>query len=354
QEKLPQYMIPGEFVCLEAFPLTPNGKIDRHVLPIPKITSDYPSGTLCLRQLRKRDRELSATPRNQLESILVNIWQEVLQVDNIGIDDNFFELGGDSIMSLQVIAKAKSADIQLTPKQIFQYQTIADLGTVASRTITEIAEQGLATGVIPLTPIQQRFFAQQFTDSHHWNQSVILEVNDCNPKLLEQAINHLWEHHDVLRSRSVGFAQSHFVENNSGWEGKIPVGVKGYSPLHNYQLSELSQDQQQQSIKAIASQLQASFNLSEGQLIKIVWFDLGKQQSSRLLIIAHHLIIDGVSWRILLEDLATAYQQLSQGDTVQLPAKTTSYKYWAEQLQTYAQSETVIEELDYWLNLLQG
>ncbi|MGL5939583.1 MAG: amino acid adenylation domain-containing protein [Waterburya sp.] len=345
QEKLPQYMIPGEFVCLEAFPLTPNGKIDRHVLPIPKITSDYPSGTLCLRQLRKRDRELSATPRNQLESILVNIWQEVLQVDNIGIDDNFFELGGDSIMSLQVIAKAKSADIQLTPKQIFQYQTIADLGTVASRTITEIAEQGLATGVIPLTPIQQRFFAQQFTDSHHWNQSVILEVNDCNPKLLEQAINHLWEHHDVLRS--------HFIETDSGWQGEIS-GVNGNALIYNYQLSELSQDQQKQKIEAIASELQASFNLSQGQLIKIVWFDLGKQQSSRLLIIAHHLIIDGVSWRILLEDLATAYQQLSQGDTVQLPAKTTSYKYWAEQLQTYAQSETVIEELDYWLNLLQG
>jgi amino acid adenylation domain-containing protein/non-ribosomal peptide synthase protein (TIGR01720 family) len=348
QERLPQYMIPGIFVCLKSFPLTPNGKIDRHALPIPKITSDYthssasPSGRL-------RDRELSATPRNQIESTLVNIWQEVLQVDNIGIYDNFFELGGDSIMSLQVIAKARSADIQLTPKQIFQYQTIADLGTVANTTnttTTQSAEQGLATGIIPLTPIQQRFFAQQFTDSHHWNQSVILAVNDCNPKLLEQAINHLWEHHDVLRS--------HFVETASGWEGKIPVGANRDSPLHNYQLSELPKDRQQQKIKAIASQLQASFNLSQGQLIKIVWFDLGKHQSSRLLIIAHHLIIDGVSWRILLEDLATAYQQLSQGETVKLPAKTTSYKYWAEQLQTYAQSETAIKELDYWLNLLQG
>jgi amino acid adenylation domain-containing protein/non-ribosomal peptide synthase protein (TIGR01720 family) len=341
QEKLPQYMIPGVFVALESFPLTPSGKINRRSLPIPEIKSDY--------------RELIVTPRNQIESTLVNIWQEVLQVDNIGIHDNFFELGGDSILSLQVIAKAKSAGIQLTPKQIFQSQTIGELGTVASTITTEIAQQGLVTGVIPLTPIQQRFFAQQFIDSYHWNQSVILEVkNGINRQLLEQAIRHLWEHHDLLRAR--------FVKTESGWQGEIPVGAIRESPLlelpiYNYphsrtsQLSELSEDRQKQEIEKIASQLQSSFNLSEGQLIKIVWFDLGKEKSSRLLIIAHHLIIDGVSWRILLEDLETAYGQLSQGETVKLPAKTTSYKDWAQQLQKYAQTNKVKEELDYWLSL---
>jgi amino acid adenylation domain-containing protein/non-ribosomal peptide synthase protein (TIGR01720 family) len=332
QERLPQYMIPGIFVCLESLPLTPNGKIDRHALPISEITSDYP-----------RDRNLTITPRNQIESTLMDIWTEVLQVDNIGIHDNFFELGGDSIISLQVIAKAKNEGIQLTPKQIFQYQTIADLGTVANTITTQTVEQGLVTGVVPLTPIQQRFFVQQLIDSHHWNQSVILEVNDCNFKLLEQAINHLWEHHDILRS--------HFVETASGWECVISVGAIRESPLYNYQLSELSQDRQKQEIEAIASQLQSSFNLSEGQLIKIVWFDLGTKQSSRLLIIAHHLIIDGVSWRILLEDLETAYQQLSQGKAVKLPAKTNSYQYWANNLQEYAQSDQVKRELDYWMSL---
>ena len=335
REKLPQYMIPGVFVALESFPLTPSGKIDRHALPIPEI---------------KSDRELTQTPRNQIESTLINIWQEVLQVDRIGIHDNFFELGGDSILSLQVIAKAKSAGIQLTPKQIFQSQTIAELGTIASTTTTEIAQQGLVTGVIPLTPIQQRFFTQQFIDLHHWNQSVILKVkNSVNRQLLEQAIQHLWKHHDVLRSQ--------FIKTNSGWQGEIPVGANGDAPLYNYphsrtsQLSELSEDRQKQEIEKIASQLQSSFNLTQGQLIKIVWFDLGKEKSSRLLIIAHHLIIDGVSWRILLEDLETAYGQLSEGETVKLPAKTTGYKYWAQQLQTYAQSDEVREELDYWSSL---
>jgi amino acid adenylation domain-containing protein/non-ribosomal peptide synthase protein (TIGR01720 family) len=328
QEKVPQYMIPGVFVALESFPLTPNGKINRHALPIPEITTD--------------DRELTATPRNQIESTLVNIWQEVLQVDNIGIYDNFFELGGDSILSLQVIAKAKSAGIQLTPKQIFQYQTIAELETVASKTTTEIAQQGLVTGVIPLTPIQQRFFAQNFLDLHHWNQSVILEVQNCDRQLLEQAIQNLWEHHDILRAN--------FIKDNFGWKCLIEENRKQLSII-SYQLSELSEDRQKQEIEAIASQLQSSFNLTEGQLIKIIWFDLGKEKSSRLLIIAHHLIIDGVSWRILLEDLETAYRQLSQGETVKLPAKTTSYKDWAQQLQKYAQSDKVREELDYWLSL---
>jgi amino acid adenylation domain-containing protein/non-ribosomal peptide synthase protein (TIGR01720 family) len=330
-EKLPEYMIPAVFLFLDSFPLTPNGKIDRNALPIPEITIE---------------RELTVNPRNQIESSLVNIWTEVLQVDNIGINDNFFELGGDSILSLQVIAKARGASIQLSPKQIFQYQTIADLATVANTTTAQKAEQGLVTGVFPLTPIQQRFFAQKFIDSHHWNQSVILEVNNCSPTLLAKAVQHLWEHHDILRS--------HFVETESAWECAISVGATRELPLDSYQLSELSEDRQRQEIEEIASELQSGFNLSEGQLIKIVWFDLGKQQSSRLLIIAHHLIIDGVSWRILLEDLEIAYQQLSQGKAVKLPAKTTSYKYWAEQLQKYAQSETVKEELNYWLNLLEG
>lgn len=330
QEKLPQYMIPGIFIFLDSFPLTPNGKIDRRALPIPEI---------------KIDRQFTVTPRNQIESTLVNIWTEVLQVDNIGIDDNFFELGGDSILSLQVIAKARDARIQLTPKQIFQYQTIAYLATVANTTTTQTAEQGFVTGTFPLTPIQQRFFAQQFLDSHHWNQSVILEVGNCQPTLLEEAVQHLWEHHDILRS--------HFFQTDSGWQCAISTGVDSHAPLHSYQLSELSEERQKQEIEAIASELQGSFNLNQGQLIKIVWFDLGRQQSNRLLIIAHHLIIDGVSWRILLADLETAYQQLSQGETVQLPAKTTSYKYWTEQLQKYAQSEAVREELDYWLNLFE-
>ncbi|BAZ43880.1 amino acid adenylation domain protein [Chondrocystis sp. NIES-4102] len=320
QNKLPQYMIPGIFVPLESFPLTPNGKINTHALPIP-------------------DRAIAPTeyPSNQIESSLIEIWQEVLQVDNIGINDNFFELGGDSILSLQVIAKAKSANIQLTPKQIFQAQTIAELSIVATTQTTQTTQQGIATGIIPLTPIQTRFFAQNLVDSHHWNQSIILEVRQGDFQLLTQAIQHLWEHHDILRSR--------FFLTASGWQCIIDEDSKT-TPIPII-------EQQGQNLETIASQLQGSFNLTQGQLIKIVYFDLG-QGSSKLLIIAHHLIIDGVSWRILLEDLTTAYEQLSQGKEITLPPKTTAYKYWAQQLQTYAQSQQVKEEAEYWLGLFEG
>ncbi|NJP18559.1 MAG: amino acid adenylation domain-containing protein [Hydrococcus sp. CRU_1_1] len=331
KEKLPEYTIPSVFLFLDALPLTPNGKIDRKALPTPEITTI--------------EREEIIAPRTSIEEKLVKIWAEVLQVDKIGVENNFFELGGDSIVSLQVIAKANQAGLQLTPKQIFEHQTIAELATVAKITTTKIAEQGLVTGTLSLTPIQHRFFEQKFADLHHYNQSVMLKVHDGDPIVLEKSLQYLWAHHDILRSR--------FVETQSGWQSIIQ-GFSQTVPFSVIDLSQLRPSQQKEKMEAIATRLQSSFNLTKGELVRIVWFDLGKEQSSRLLIIIHHLIVDGVSWRILLQDLEAIYQQLDRNKTIQLPAKTTSYQQWGKQLQKYAQSTTVEQELDYWLNQLES
>jgi amino acid adenylation domain-containing protein/non-ribosomal peptide synthase protein (TIGR01720 family) len=327
--RLPQYMVPSAFVLLEKLPLTPNGKVDRKALPIPDAA-------------RPELQTVFIAPRTSIEETLVQIWTETLRLKKVGINDNFFELGGDSILSLQIIAKAKQAGLQLTPKQIFEYQTIADLAAVAGK-ITKIeTEQGLVTGSPPLTPIQSWFFKQVLIDSHHWNQAVLLEIDQsCNPILLEQVICQLLTHHDALRLR--------FIQTESGWESIIAAPDQ-ITPFSMIDLSSLPQSQQKQAMEAKATALQASLNLSKGSLVQVALFVMGAEQPNRLLFTVHHLAIDGVSWRILLEDLQTAYQQLSRGQHIQLPAKTTSVKQWAEKLQEYANSETVKAEINYWLS----
>ncbi|MFM2060612.1 MAG: hypothetical protein RLZZ507_282 [Cyanobacteriota bacterium] len=328
KQNLPDYMIPTVFILLDNLPFLPNGKIDRKALPAPD-------------NARPDLQAVFATSRNPTEEILVQIWSEVLRLDNVGINDNFFELGGDSILSLQVIAKANQAGLQLTPKQIFEYQTIADLALVASTNTKIATEQGIVTGYLPLTPIQHWFFDQELLDSHHWNQSVMLEVDHtCNHILLEQVVKQLILHHDALRLQ--------FVRTEFSWKSIISE-PETITPFSIIDLSHLPKNEHQQTIEIEANSLQAGLDLSQGKIVQVALFKLGESQPHRLLIIIHHLAIDGVSWRILLEDLQTAYQQLVQGEKIQLPAKTTSVKQWAEKLQEYANSETVKSEINYWL-----
>jgi amino acid adenylation domain-containing protein/non-ribosomal peptide synthase protein (TIGR01720 family) len=327
KEKLPEYMLPAAFVFLDALPLTPNGKIDRPALPAPDLAQQL--------------EESFVAARTEVEQRLAKIWAEVLGIEQVGIRDNFFELGGDSILSLQIIARANQAGLPLTPKQLFSNQTIAELATVVGTSIKIQAEQGLVTGAVPLTPIQQWFFEQEQPEPHHFNQSVVLSVPaDVNSALLEKAIQHLTLHHDALRLR--------FDRSESGWE-EINADITAPVVLQVVDLSSKSPDEQQDDLEAIGSELQASLNLSDGSLMRAVLFQLGSNVPGRLLLIIHHLVVDGVSWRILLEDLLTAYQQLSQAEAIQLPPKTTSFKEWSIRLTEYAQSAAISSELDYWL-----
>jgi NADP-dependent 3-hydroxy acid dehydrogenase YdfG len=278
-------------------------------------------------------------PRNQVEQTLADIWQQLLGIQKVGIHDNFFELGGDSVLGIQLIAKADRAGFQLNTKQVFECQTIAELAIVASKKIG-LAEQGLVTGLISLTPIQHWFFEQNQPEPHHWNQAVWLEVQQVvNPALLEQALRQLLIHHDALRLR--------FTRSESGWQ-QVNASSQEVVPFKRLDLSAVSPDAQIPAMKATATELHATLNLS-GSIVQVVFFDLGDQSSSYLLIIVHHLAVDVVSWRILLQDFQTAYQQLVEGQAIQLPAKTTSFKQWAERLKQYTESAEVRQELDYWL-----
>jgi amino acid adenylation domain-containing protein/non-ribosomal peptide synthase protein (TIGR01720 family) len=327
-ESLPGYMVPSAFVILETLPLMPNGKVDRRTLPAPG-------------QARPELERAFVAPRVFVEKVLANAWAEVLGLERVGVYDNFFELGGDSIISIQVIAKVGQAGIRLIPKQFFEYQTVAGLAAVADTSLVIQAEQGLVTGPVPLTPIQCWFFEQDLPDPYHFNQASLLKTKgSLDPALLEDVLRQLLLHHDALRLRFERTA-SGWQQFNAGWDGSVP--------FTQVDLSTLSVAEQGLAISGITVELQSSLDLSAGPLIRVVLFELGQRQLNRLLIIIHHLAVDNVSWRILLGDLETAYQQLSRGEAVELPPKTTSFKQWAERLAEHAHSEEVEQELDEWL-----
>jgi amino acid adenylation domain-containing protein/non-ribosomal peptide synthase protein (TIGR01720 family) len=323
-EQLPEYMVPAFFVTLAELPLTPNGKVDRRALPAPEHS----------RTQSDQSYVAAITPAEQA---LAAIWCEVLGLPQVGVHDNFFHLGGDSILSIQVVSKARQAGFQLTPKQLFQHPTIAQLAVVVGTTMLAPAEQGQVSGAVPLIPIQHWFFEQELAQPEHFNQALLLESQGLDAALLQTAIGHLLAHHDGLRLR--------FRRAEAGWEQFNQESI-AETLLSLIDLRELREEEVAERLEAEATQLQASLNLEAGPLLRVALFELGVGE--RLLIVIHHLVVDGVSWRILLEDLQTAYQQLSRGEAVKLPAKTTSFKRWAELLSEYAESESVGQELSYW------
>jgi amino acid adenylation domain-containing protein/FkbH-like protein/non-ribosomal peptide synthase protein (TIGR01720 family) len=323
--KLPDYMIPHVFVILESLPLTPNGKIDRRALPAPESSSEL---------LGKY-----VAPRTFIEDTLATIWAQVLRVKEVGIDDNFFELGGDSILSISIIARAKQAGLQLIVKQLFAHQTIAELAAVTGTSKEIQIDQGLVRGETPLTPIQHWFFEQNLCQSYHFNQSYLLSVpSSFQSEYLEPIWQELFKHHDALRLR--------FTQSGDNWQAIYSTSTDRIS-VNFIDLSTLSDNEQKTAIATKVESLQGSLNLSKN-LVQIAFFDLGVNKRARLLIIIHHLVVDGVSWRILLEDLQTAYQQLIQGQKIKLPPKTTSFKDWSQHLIEYAQSDLLKAELAYW------
>jgi amino acid adenylation domain-containing protein/non-ribosomal peptide synthase protein (TIGR01720 family) len=325
KEKLPEYMIPAAFVTLDSLPLTSNGKIDHAALPAPD-------------QIQSESASTYVAPSTPPEQLLADIWAQVLGLRQVGIHDNFFELGGDSIMSIQVIARANQAGLQLTAKQLFEQPTIAGLAALANAGRTVIAEQGQVTGPVPLTPIQHWFFDHELSQRHHWNQSLMLEVQQpLDRTVLAQTISHLQAQHDALRLR--------FSQDENGWQASV-ADVDDTVPLTWIDLAEADD---QSSLATHAARVQASLNLANGPLICVAYFAGRGAQADRLLIAAHHLVIDGVSWPILLEDFQTAYQQLAAGQVVRLPLKTSSFQQWAQRLQTYAQADQLRNEWDYWL-----
>ncbi len=283
-------------------------------------------------------------PRNEVELVIATIWQTLLGIDRIGVEDNFFELGGDSILSIQIIARANQAGVQLTPKQVFEHQTIAELAAIAGKGKTIAVEQGMVSGEAPLTPLQRWLFEQQTEDVNHYNQALMLKVRQrLDLTMLKQVIARLLEHHDALRLR--------FDRRDGDWR-QWHVGREDGASEEVFKyinLGAVSETEQTAAITAAAEEVQRSLNLAAGPVLRIALMDLGEGREGRLLIVIHHLVVDAISWRILLEDLQRGYDQLQRGEPVTFQAKTLSYKNWAEALSKQSQTEEVRRELDYWL-----
>lgn len=327
RDRLPHYMVPSALVLMDEIPLTPNGKVDRKALPAPE---------------RSRGSEQSyVAPRNESERQLSQIWAEVLGLARVGIEDNFFDLGGDSILAIQMTSRANRVGISVTAQDVFRAQTVSRLLEVCDRTVVRVAEQGRVSGKLGLTPIQHWYFGHQHPEPGHWNMAMGLEIRGSavvDVRTLERALIGLLEHHDGLRSR--------FVQAPQGWQAQISAEI-GSAPLRHVDLSGRDAAEQEAEYAREVAQAQQRLNLAVGPLLRVVHVEFGPSRPGRLVIVAHHLVIDGVSWRIVLEDLASAYAQVAQGEAVRLGAKTSSLQAWSEALQRHA--DTQGQEVPFWL-----
>jgi amino acid adenylation domain-containing protein/non-ribosomal peptide synthase protein (TIGR01720 family) len=325
---LPEHMIPTVFVLLPSLPLSPSGKVERRGLPAPEVSEEGPL-------------DPAEAPRTPLEEQLAGIFAGVLRRKEVGIHQSFFALGGDSILSIQVVSRAKEHGIELTPRLVFQHQSVAELAAAVGTVSLTVAEQGPVTGEVPLTPVQRWFFESGYDAPQHHNQALLLEVDGrLDLDKLTRAWAALLSHHDALRARFVlenGGARQTFVA-----PGEAP-SVRGVD-LRTTPDADLAARIEQE-----ANAAQASLDLENGPLHRVLAFDLGDGRPARLLIVLHHLVTDGVSWRVLVGDLFTAYGALLAGRDPTLPAKTTSYLAWATRLVAEANTPRVLGELSYWL-----
>ena len=308
-------MVPSRFMYLDGLPLTPNGKVDRGALPQVEGTRS------------EAEREY-VPPRNVLEAALAEVWQEVLGLDRVGINDNFFDLGGDSIMSLQVVSRMKARGYDVRPRDIFEQDSLASLSLMVNECASVRIDQSPVSGSAPLTPIQRWFFDLGLKNVHHFNQALMFETAiPLEADGLRQSLQALINHHDALRLRI-----------REGAQEFSPPGVE--FPFDQGEVRDATE------LGERIQSLQASFNITEGPVFGAGLFRLGSRDF--LVLSAHHLVVDGMSWRILLEDLFGGYAACLSGSEIRLPAKTTSYKEWAQRLKDYAENDKVAREAAYW------
>ncbi|MEA5549589.1 amino acid adenylation domain-containing protein [Anabaena cylindrica UHCC 0172] len=330
KERLPDYMIPAAFMVVDAMPLTAQGKINRQALPKP----DWNKAAV---------RRTLIAPETEAEKVICQVWEQVLGIDAISIEDNFFDLGGDSILALRVVTEMRRQGWILTPKEIFQEQTVKRLSTVAQKQNLPVETTAIVAGEVPLTPIQRWFFDLNIPNPHHWNQALFLEVNQSlEPSTIADAIQLISEYHDTLRLRfqqEKGVWKQFYVEKTS---------IQGENLTWEIADLALKTELEQNTImREVGERVQRSLNLTDGPLARSIWFNLGENRPSRLLIVIHHLIIDGVSWRILLQDLV----EIISGS--QLSPATSSFQEWSHFLQTYTNSTDMQAEIPFWLNTIQ-
>jgi len=313
-QTLPEFMVPSQLMALDSLPLTPNGKLDRKALPQPEAIA----------------QSAYMAPESDAERQLAQIWSEVLGVAQVGLDDNFFTLGGDSIIAIQVVSRARQAGLALNPRDLFQHQTLRSLAQAAGSVSSVQIDQRPAEGPALLTPVQRQFFDTPMPRRHHWNQALLLVPRQpLQAQQLEQALAQVVAQHDALRLR--------FTQADGQWQ-------QAHAPQAAPVLWQ-RQAASDEALAAVCDEAQRSLSLDQGPLLAAVLVAMA-DGSQRLLLVIHHLVVDGVSWRILLEDL----QQACLGQP--LPARTSSYQAWAERLAGHA--DACMAQLEHWQAVGEG
>ncbi|MEC0193642.1 non-ribosomal peptide synthetase, partial [Paenibacillus apiarius] len=322
RQDLPDYMIPAYIVPLVQFPITSNGKLDRRSLPEPD---------------RKGSGNKYVAPRDQTESVLVNIFREVLGVERISTKDSFFELGGDSIKAIRIVSKMRSAGYLISVPDILSQYTVEKIAYRVGRESEIQYDQGEVTGQVMNTPIIHDFGARNYSNPNYHNQDAFLTVRTDNETHIHKALQAIAVHHDMLRAIYR--------------DGSLTILSSTDSKLYELQVFEVQADLNGSAwIESASSTIHQSMDINKGPLMKAALFKT--ESANYLFLCIHHLVIDAVSWQILLEDLETALQQLKDGKEIKLPSKTLAFKDWAESLEEYKSTNEISTQANYWNTII--
>jgi non-ribosomal peptide synthase protein (TIGR01720 family) len=325
-QELPVYMLPAEFVQVDTIPLTRNGKVD-------------------FKKLETMGEKLGSgqeyvAPRDEMETMLTEIWAAVLGEGKVGITDNFFELGGDSIKAVQIAARLNDAGKSINVKDILSHQTIVNIcANVDFESHIRKYEQGTIVGEKGKTPIESWFLAQSLQDPNHYHQSVLLQFkNPVDIPVLEKALEKLITHHDGLRI-NYNKETDRFYFNNDLLEKPLKIDL--------VDLSAIPEAQRTAQIEARGYEAKSGFDINNGLMLRAILFKTGSE-GDKLLLILHHLVTDGLTWRIFLEDLYHLYESFHQQKEMEMPQKTASLLDWYDALVMYRDSGKLEKEKAYW------
>ncbi|MFF3941609.1 amino acid adenylation domain-containing protein [Streptomyces phaeofaciens] len=331
--RLPDYMVPSAFVALGRLPLGPTGKLDRSALPEPEFAG-----------------ETYREPRTEAETLITAAYADVLGVERVGVDDDFFAVGGDSLRSIQVVARARARGLELTTREIFECRTAARLAEVASarqdRVPVLAEDEDGGVGPMPLQPVARQVF-EHGGGTDRFAMSMVLGLPaDIDASGLATTLDAVLDRHDLLRARLVRGDEPSLVVRPQGT-------VRAADLIRRVDCDgRWDEPASLEAAKAELDDAVGRLDPAAGTMADFVWF-APPSGEGRLLVVLHHLVVDGVSWRILMSDLAEAWQQVRSGRAPELPAVGTSARRWASALEDEALSEKREAELAYWRDLLE-
>lgn len=319
KDQLPDYMIPAQLMCIDEIPLSSNGKVDRNLLPKPGVSENDSSKA-----------DAYEPPKSQEEKLVVAAFEDVLGLEEVGVNDNLFDLGGDSIKAIHILNKIREAGYDSSMRNLLMERTpkqIAKNLSIKKETIN--AEQEEISGEILLTPIQSYFFAQNMVCPQHFNVNQMFEARErVNVLALQQVLSTLVQYHDMLRATCK--------------DGQQIIGKFDEKKWYGFTEIECELDEIKEKIK----QIHIDMNLETGPLLHAVLCHI--KDKDYLLLSAHHMVMDVISWRILTNDLERCYRNIMNNETIQLPAKTVSYRAWSEGLKRYSVSKKFEKAESYW------